>query len=352
MKWTDVVWALLVILAIPTLYLAVTNRASVSVRSSLPVALVAGVAGGLVTLILGLKASEKSSSFPVEYVLGPPVAMNGLPDKLVLPFSSFNFPEVAHYADAGGDVAPVTPSLSVEALEVEPRRFSASTDDALRLLYRRVLLRQMLDTLRFTYKKSWDAQPTRFAFGTGGSNTNYGPRTERADGTKLRTEEISRNFGGDAFVSSSSFGLGDLQLPPDSKFSGSSDGTTTSVRVTNPFMQVEIKITDAGVAEGLGYLRKMCKISHEEDHTCRRAKYFVNLSAEFSAHLSGHPDMPLYAHWAEIMFSELERFSSTQRWATAKDVYLSVRANQDKTDMQELMEETMRKAAQQPGKDK
>jgi hypothetical protein len=59
---------------------------------------------------------------------------------------------------------------------------------------------------------------------------------------------------------------------------------------------------------------------------------------------AGHPEMPLYRHWVDTMFAEVRRFHSESRWARMRDTYLLAYAHRLQTPMQELMNETLRKA--------
>jgi hypothetical protein len=134
-----------------------------------------------------------------------------------------------------------------------------------------------------------------------------------------------------------------LNLPPDTRVSGSADDSFV-LKLSNPFADVLLEISPRGVEPGLGYLRSLCRVSFEENKQYRRPRYLVSLSARFSAIRSGHPDMPLYKEWVANMIGEIERFDSVRRWAAVRDRYLLIYAHRTETPLEELMEETRRKA--------
>src|SRR5207249_2371242 len=87
------IWLFIIVFGLPTVYVAWLNRGSEKVATNLPTALAVGVVGALITLLLSLQPEERSTSFPVEYVIDTQTR---------LPLHCEAFPESQEYTDAGG----------------------------------------------------------------------------------------------------------------------------------------------------------------------------------------------------------------------------------------------------------
>ncbi len=312
--------------------LAWQNRDSENVATNLPTALVVGALGGLLTLLFGLKTEERSHSFSVEYVLEPQTR---------LPFVSNSFPDGQQYTDAGAWTTSPAWFVLSQFPDVSDNSRTAASDAELEHLYRRVLMRQIIDTLRFTYFKSWDAGPAHIALPSGGIETIYAAREIRP-GRKLTNSELVSQFGGDQAFNSKTIEF--LNLPPETALTASSSDNENILTLRNNFATVTITVTERGVVSGLGVLRAMCRIGFEEEKGFRRPRYVVSLIANFDRFRSGHPDMPLYKKWVDVMSGEVKRFDSEPRWNTAKERYLLLYAGRTQTRFDELMDETHRKA--------
>src|SRR5258708_16470193 len=100
-----------------------------------------------------------------------------------------------YYADAGWGVGGMSGlAIASQLSETKYKDGVAATNAALQRFYRDVVFRQMVDVIRFTYLKSWDAGPVRFALPTGGEETTYKPRAVRP-GTSLTNKELTRAVG-------------------------------------------------------------------------------------------------------------------------------------------------------------
>lgn len=331
MGWVKIgAWAFAIVVGLLTGYLAYLNRGSEKVAANLPTALAVSAVGALLTLLFSLQPAERSTSFPVEYVLDP---------KTVLPLSCEAFPECTSYTDAGG--ASVFGAWTVIDEITQGKPVAVGDNLVLSQLYRDVLVRQLLDTLRFTYLKSWDAQPSRFELPTGGGHITYAARAVWT-GRKLGGADLVAACGGSPGWVSSKFEF--LNLPPNTDVSGVTQPESFVLRLRNAFSDVSLEVTSRGVESGLGPLRELCHIGFEAEKDYWRPRYSVALSATFSTLRSGHPEMPLYKHWVDTMIGEIERFDSVRRWAALRDQYLLIYAHRTRTPLQELMEETVRKA--------
>jgi hypothetical protein len=314
-------------------YLWFLNRGSEKIAANLPVALAVGSIGVLLTLLFSLQPEEKTMSFPIEYVVDQqtlrPLVCDALPDSTI-------------YSDAGGMTTFPAWRILVD-VEKDTSIATGETDDTdLQKLYRGILLRQMLDVLRFTYLKSWDAQPSHIDLPTGGSQTLCAPKEVRP-GTRLTNDDLMAAFHGDT-TGAGSAPLEFLNLPPDTVLSGEIGPDTTSLKLKNTFVAVDIVIADRGVAAEMGDLRSLCRMTFEESTKYKRPRYLVTFAAKFNQVRTGHVSMPVYRHWADVMFSELQRFDSEYRWRILKDKYLLLYANRTKTPIQELVDETAERA--------
>ena len=314
-------------------WLAWQNRESETVATNFPTFLAISAVGALLTLAFSLHGEEKAISFPVEYVIDL---------KTDRPLSCEAFPECTQYTDAGA----LTPfpgwQVAGEVATADPKVIPQDAGGLSRF-YRRVILRQILEALRFTFNNSWDAQPSRFELPTGGgSSTLYAARTVRP-GRKLTNQELINAFGGDVTVGSGRFEH--LNLPPDTLvLQAGHTETASSVKFQNDFVGVTLTITDGEMAGDAGPFRQLCHLPLSEADGFRRPRYRVSLSATFRSLRSGHPDMPLYRHWVETMMDEVQRLEPTKRWERMKDEYLLLYSQRTQTPLKELMDYTLKKA--------
>ena len=327
-----ITWAFIILVGGFTLYLGYMNRASERVASNLPTALAISAVGALLTLLFTLQPESRASAIPVEYVIDP---------KTLLPYSCEFFPDMLSYSDPGyGQGSGHSFTVVGDLAKKKPSIVEVKDDAALGRLYRDVLVRQMLDVLRFVYLKSWDAEPSRFVLPTGGGQTTYAARTVR-QGVRLSNAQLVSRIG-DPVADSDTFEF--LNLPPKTVVHGEIAADRTTVEFRNPFVMVEVTVLQRGVTVGLGRLRNLCRLSNEDAQGFRRTAYEIRVEAHFEAIRAGHPDMPVYRHWVDVMFSELQRFDAQSRWDSATRDYLLLYANRTKSPMQELMEEAVRKS--------
>ena len=327
-------WAFVGFMSLITAYLAWMNRASEKVTTSLPTALAVGVVGALVTLVFGLQPEIRKQTLALEYVLEPGTG---------LPFSCALVPESLRYTDAGGATVFQAWQIAQPILPDIVDSFQKGDDSRLSQLYRRVFLKQMLEALRFTFIKSWDADPSRFTLPTGGSQTTYAPRQVRP-GHSLANADVVAVFNGDTLLGSDLFPS--LNLPPDTVLRATVDKQATAIVAVNPFVTLTIHLADRGVARGLGLLREVCRLPNEGSDAFRRPRYEVSISADFNSLRSGHPNMPLYRHWVDVITGELAQFDSSTRWAAFRDEFILSYSRRTQTPLDELMAETIRKAEQ------
>jgi hypothetical protein len=132
-------WAFVLVVGLVTAYLAWLNRGSDKITTNLPTALAVGLVGTLLTLLFSLQSEEKTYSVALEYVIDPATRR---------PLVCHAFPDSIEYCDAGATTTfPAWRMVS----EIDKINAATMTDDpALQRLYRLVLLRQILNVLRFT----------------------------------------------------------------------------------------------------------------------------------------------------------------------------------------------------------
>jgi hypothetical protein len=332
-----ITWIFIAIIGALALYLGILNRASERIATNFPIALAVSGVGALLTLFFSLQKEEKASTFPVEYVID---------SGTMLPYTCEFLPPMGLYADPGWNSGGGPAFVALTQFANEKHQVIAVKDDpkAVGRLYRNVLLRQMLDTLRFAYLKSWDAGPSRFSLPTSdGSETIYSARKLRA-GVQISNEQLVQTLKEPA-AGSSTFKF--LNVPPRTRVIGVVTDQAVTLTFDNPFVSVDIRISSRGVAEDLGKLQGLCRVSTELSRRYRRPSFEVALHAEFNELRSGHPDMPLYRHWVEVMFAELQRFDARTRWDDLSREYLLLYAHRTTTPLQDLMAETIKKAQRQ-----
>jgi len=333
-----VTWVFIFVVGGVTGYLAYLNRASDKVATNLPQALAVAVVGALLALLYSLRGEERSARFPVEYVIDPVSHQT---------YSCEFFPPMESYADPSWGTGGFAAYVVLDDLHQSKYKAGLPTgnDEAVAVLYRDVLLRQMLDTLRFTFLKSWDAEPARFNTPTGGAQITYAPRVVRP-GVALSTERMIALLDDPAFGSHT---FKAMNLPPNTHVVASSKDREMTLTFTNQFVTLSVVLGSRGVARGVGKLQQLCRLSSEDAGKYRRPQFEVRLEAKFSALRAGNPDMPLYAHWVDVVFSELQQFDARQRWDQVARDYSLLYTHRTESPLQELMRETIAKAnAQTP----
>jgi hypothetical protein len=95
-------------------------------------------------------------------------------------------------------------------------------------------------------------------------------------------------------------------------------------------------LTTSGGHSGLGSLSQVLGYSQEDNAHFWTALYVVQLSAKFKAFRSGHPDMPKYRRWVDIMFARLQaELDARKRWERAREQFLLFREGIEKTAQKE-----------------
>lgn len=327
------VWIFILLIGALTLYLGILNRSSEKISTNLPTALAVSAVGTLLTLLFSLQGEVRSSTFPVEYVVV---------SETMTPYDCDFLPEMGSYADpgegSGGGSADLVLTQFAEEKCPVPR--GGSSDEIMKT-YHRVLLRQMLDTLRSTYQISWDTEPRRFALPSdgGGGETGSVFRAARP-GEKISNATMIRTLGAPV-AGSSSYEF--LNVPPRTKVSGSITVSLSTIEFTNEFVHVQITVATRGLGHELGRLQPLCRVQSDQARRYGRPRYEVALSAQFNALRAGNPSMPLYHRWVDVMFEELQRFDARSRWDKLANDYLLLYANRPNPPFEEPTRRTPQK---------
>jgi hypothetical protein len=331
-----ILWSLVAVVFVLTSGLWWLNRASEKVQVNLPTAVLVGFGAILVTLVFSLKPETVKEEFPTDFIVDPIVKV---------PFWCRFFPGVDHYTDPGkGGGIRSGAQVVVQLLQENPHLREAMDNPTLEHIYRDVLLSIVLDTLSFTFSKSWDATVTHFRLPTGREGRYQAASDPPRPGTRVQRKDlIDAHFSQFYALRDDDF-LASFVLPPNTAISGVSDQIQTVLKFKNTFATVEIAIKPRGVKSGLGWaILNLCRLEWGESDKFRTVAFTLSLSAEFNWLRSGHPQMPDYKKWVTIAFAELRRLSSEVRWAETKEDYQLLYAHRTESHIDEML----RKAREQ-----
>lgn len=317
-------WAcgvLIGVLFLITCWLAWQNWASEKVRSSILPAFAIGTISALVTILFNLKSETKELEFPVVFIFD-----SDSKKPLELPVLS----------SLGPDLDSVW--RYVEALKAQP---SSSTEDKKTVsdsdLYFDILLRVTLDVLFETYSQHWDIKHRTIDLPYVKRTASWSQDNAPKEVKFISLDDIKELFPdvyllkikspdmekitlpiGTEILGEAKFGEGKQDRPFERKFS-----------MTNNFVVITISLLQAGGGSGLGSFSHLLGLSQEESARFRKAIYIVRLSAKFEGLKSGHPAMPQYRRWVDIMFDQLQtNLDERKHWEKARDQFLLLRDRQ------------------------
>lgn len=112
----------------------------------------------------------------------------------------------------------------------------------------------------------------------------------------------------------------DFDVPAGTKLTTSPD----KIQLTHPFFRVMIAINkNAGGSFGISHMKRLLQYSTKDNWRYWRSSYTLNLSSDFSSIRIGHPLMPKYRKWVDLLFDHLNNDFNTERhWEIAKEEYL------------------------------
>ena len=198
------------------------------------------------------------------------------------------------------------------ALEAHPELATEPSIEAGQKLYLDVKLRTVIDTLCFIFGPSWDVQ-VRASILPGFSSRSSEERKKRS-GTAVTLAQMAAMAPEIGALSPSS-PPEHVTLPPHSTFGISHPEGKREIAIENAFVSVVISLREEGGVLSIGELQRIGGISAEEAQRYWHQAYLVTMSADFKRFRAGHPEMPLYHRWVEVMFKSLrDELDSERRW--------------------------------------
>ena len=116
------------------------------------------------------------------------------------------------------------------------------------------------------------------------------------------------------------FGIREMCLPKGTTIKIICDRSNRSISLKNDFCEINIKIYGDTSYSGLGEWKWILGYDDGKDKEFLSSKMKVYLSAKFYRIRSGHPDMPKYKRWVNLLFDRLRGcLDSEQQLKTARE---------------------------------
>ncbi len=100
-------------------------------------------------------------------------------------------------------------------------------------------------------------------------------------------------------------GIREMCFPKGTTIKIVCDRINRNISLKNDFCEINIKIYGDNFYRGLGEWKWILGYDDDKDNEFWTSNMMVYLSAKFSRFLSGHPDMPKYKRWVNLLFDRL-----------------------------------------------
>jgi hypothetical protein len=285
-----------------------------------------------VTILFSLKSETKEIEFPVAFIFD---SDSKKPLEFTVPASLGPDPYfVWRYVQAMKE-QPSSPT--------ENRKMVSDSD-----LYFDVFLRMTLDVLFDTYHLHWDVKQRAINLPYMNRIASWSQNNSPKAVEFITLEDIKRWFPEVRILEIPNPPFEKMAVPPKSKFEGKSivsgkenKGSPFERKLffNNPFVKIDIALSQVGGQSGLGSLSHLIDSSPQEDGRFYVTMYNMHLLARFDALRSGHRDMPKYHRWVDLLFDQLQtKLDARKHWENAREQFLlfssrqgqKIEANQEK----------------------
>ena len=189
--------------------------------------------------------------------------------------------------------------------------------------YHNMILVNLLDQLFWMYSARWDTNIYSVRRGTSEEKDAYvdskqtPPHYDSLSWEDLLNTEQRNTF---CDILSAFSNIEETKVPPKTKVDFIITERKREMIIENPFVKVTITINCSGGSLGLGDYKWLLGYENKKSEEFWSAHFRVNCRAKFEKFKSGHPEMPKYKQWVEVMFAEIQyQLDEKERLKRAKE---------------------------------
>jgi len=282
-------------------YLWIQNRSSELLGSKILSAIAVAVFAILSALLFSLKSEEKELKF-ASTLFFHKSDKKPLDDYLRgddwLKFGGFQF----------GDMSLFISNHLKENENLNKAEFNKDREK-IKDFYHNMILLKLIDKFFWMYSARWDTNVYSVRRGTGESKESYidsektPPNYGCLNWADLLNTEQKNNFYD---LLSAFSNIKETKVPPKTKVRFIITEAKKEIFLKNPFVKVTITVNNSGGSLGLGDYKWLLGYGDKRSNEFWSAHFRVNCHAKFEKLKSGHPDMPKYKQWIEVMFEEVK----------------------------------------------
>lgn len=175
--------------------------------------------------------------------------------------------------------------------------------------YHNMILIKLIDQFFWMYSARWDTNIYSVRRGTSEEKNSYVDSTETPpDYDSLNWETLLNTEQQNTFydILSAFSNIKETKVPPKTKVRFIITEHKKEIVLKNPFVKVTIAINNSGGSSGLGDYKWLLDYDNRKSEEFWSAHFMINCNAKFEKLKSGHPDMPKYKQWVEVMFAEVQ----------------------------------------------
>ena len=178
--------------------------------------------------------------------------------------------------------------------------------------YHNMIIVKLIDQLFWMYSARWDTNVFSVRRGTGELKESYvdteeaQPDYERLIWTDLLNIEQQNSFLQILSAFSNFTNIKETKFPPKTKVNFIIKKWNKEIILKNPFVEINITINLTGGSSGLGDYRWLLYYENRKSEEFWSTHFRINCNAKFAQLKFGHPDMPKYKQWVEVMFAEIQ----------------------------------------------
>lgn len=292
-----------IIITLPIIiYLWTQNRSSELLSSKILSAVAVALFAILSALVIGLKSEDRELKFASTLFFHKSDKRpldNHLHGDGRLKFGGGQF---------GGTLSLFISGRLKECEDLNKAEFNKDREKIVEF-YHNLMLIKLIDQFFWMYSARWDTNVYSVRRGTGESKESYvdsretPPNYDCLKWEDLLNTEQQNNF----YDLLSAFSdIKETKVPPKTKVRFIITEYKKEIVLKNPFVKVTITINNTGGSLGLGDYKWLLGYDNKKSEEFWSAHFRVNCNAKFEKLKSGHPEMPKYKQWVDVMFAEVQ----------------------------------------------
>ena len=188
--------------------------------------------------------------------------------------------------------------------------------------YHNMILIKLIDQFFWMYSARWDTNIYSVRRGMGESKESYVDSKETPPYDCLKWEDLLNTEQQNNFYDllSAFSHIKETKVPPKTKIDFIITEHKREMILRNSFVKITITINYSGGSSGLGDYRWLLSYDNKRSDEFWSEHFRVNCNAKFEKLKSGHPEMPKYKQWVDVMFAEVQyQLDEKERLKRAKE---------------------------------